>query len=60
MTNPNIIFHHVCLEVWLWLFFKVSFIQKCIKIIFFFIFKKLFLTSAYKNDLKTPKYINLK
>jgi hypothetical protein len=23
--------------------------------IFFFIFKKLFLTSAHQNDLKTPK-----
>jgi hypothetical protein len=26
----------------------------------FFIFKKLFLISAHQNDLKTPKYINLK
>jgi len=26
----------------------------------FFILKKLFLTSAYQNDLKTPKNINLK
>ena len=33
------------LEVWLWLFFKIFFTQKCIKIIFF-IFKKLFLISA--------------
>jgi hypothetical protein len=46
--------------VWLWLSFKVFFIWKCIKIIFF-IFKKLVLTSAPQNDLKTPKiYINLK
>jgi len=27
---------------------------------FFFIFKKLFLTSAHQNDLKTLKNINLK
>jgi hypothetical protein len=26
----------------------------------FFIFKKLFLTSAHQNNLKTPKNINLK
>jgi hypothetical protein len=26
----------------------------------FFIFKKLFLISAYQNDLKTPKIIKLK
>jgi len=26
----------------------------------FFIFKKLFLTLAHQNDLKTPKNINLK
>jgi len=37
-----------------WLSFKVIFIQKFIKIIFF-IFKKLFLMSAHQNDLKTPK-----
>jgi hypothetical protein len=35
----------------------VFFPQKYIKIIYFFIFKKLFLTSAYRNDLKTPKKI---
>jgi hypothetical protein len=27
---------------------------------FFFIFKKLFLTSAHQNNLKTSKHINLK
>jgi len=32
--------------------FKVFFTHKCIKIIYFFIFKKLFLTSAHQNDLK--------
>jgi len=41
------------------LFFKLFFIQKCIKIKFF-IFKKLFLLSTYQNNLKTPKNINLK
>jgi hypothetical protein len=40
------------------LFFKVIFTHKYIKIIFFFIFKKLFLISAYQNDLKTQKHIN--
>jgi len=39
--------------------FKVFFISKHIKIIFF-IFLKLFLTSAHQNDLKTSKHINLK
>jgi hypothetical protein len=37
----------------------VFFTQKYIKIIFF-IFKKLFLTPAHQNNLKTPKNINLK
>ena len=26
----------ICLGVWLWLFFKVFFVLKCIKIIFFY------------------------
>jgi len=39
------------LGVWLWLFFKVFFILKYIKIIFF-IFKKLFLISMHQNNLK--------
>jgi len=34
------------------LFFKVFLTCKCIKIIFLFIFKKLFLISAYQNNLK--------
>jgi hypothetical protein len=38
------------------LIFKVFFTQKYIKIIFF-IFLKLFFTSAYQNDLKTSKKI---
>ena len=42
-----------CMEVWLWLFFKVFFILKCIKIIFF-LFLNFFLRSAYQND---PKHI---
>jgi hypothetical protein len=46
--------------VWLRLLFKVLFTQKCIEIIFFFIFKKLFLISAHQNDIKTYKKINLK
>jgi hypothetical protein len=33
----------------------VFFTWKCIKIIFFFILKKLFLISAHQNDLKTQK-----
>jgi len=40
------------------LLFKVFFIGKCIKIIFFFIFLKLFLISAHQNDLKIYKKIN--
>jgi hypothetical protein len=43
------------LRMWLRLFFKVFFTRKYIKIIYFFIFLKLFLTSAYQNDLKIPK-----
>jgi hypothetical protein len=35
--------------------FKVFFILKYIKIIFFFIFKKLFLILAYQNDTKNIK-----
>jgi len=41
--------------VWLWLFFKVFFTQKCIKIIYFFIFKKLFFIPAHQNDPKILK-----
>jgi hypothetical protein len=40
-------------EVWLQLLFKLLFTWKYIKIIFFFIFKKLFLISTHQNDLKT-------
>jgi hypothetical protein len=40
------------LEMWLQLVFKVFFMPKCIKIIFF---KKLFLRSAHQNDLKYIK-----
>jgi hypothetical protein len=45
----------IYLEVWLRLLFKVLFTRKCIKIIFFFIFKKLFLILTYQNDIKTLK-----
>jgi len=42
-------------------FLKYFFVRKCIEIIIFFIFKNLFLTSAYQNYLKKiPKIINLK
>ena len=40
--------------------FFLKFTQKCIKIIYFFIFKKLFFISANQNYLKTLKNINLK
>jgi len=40
-------------EVWLQLLFKLLFTWKYSKIIFFFIFKKLFLISTHQNDLKT-------
>jgi hypothetical protein len=45
------------LGVWLWLFFKVLFVSKCIKIMFFYFFKKLFLRSAHQNNLKQKKLI---
>jgi hypothetical protein len=40
----DMIFEHVqdCLEVWLRLFFKVFFIPKCIKMMFFLFFKNHF------------------
>jgi len=41
---------------WLRLFFKVFFILKCIKIIFF-LFLNFFLRSAYQNDSKHIKKI---
>ena len=41
-------------------FLKYFFAWKYIKIIFFIILKKLFVTSTHKNDLKIPKNINLK
>jgi hypothetical protein len=50
----------MCLEVWLWLYFKVFFTQKCIKIIFFLILKKSFFILAHQNDPKTLKNINFK
>jgi len=37
------------------IFQSVFLLKKCIKIIFFYFFSKLFLTSAYKNNMKTPK-----
>jgi len=48
---------NVYLEVWLGLYFKVFFVLKYIKMIFF-IFKKSFLKSAHQNDLKHIKKIN--
>ena len=45
--SPNTSSH-----MWLQLLFKVFFIWKCIKIIFFF---KLFLTLAHQNNLKISK-----
>jgi len=44
-----------CLGVWLWLFLKKLFVSKLIKMMFFFIFKKLFLRSAHQNDRKQTK-----
>jgi len=45
----------------IWLLFKIFFIKKYIKIIFFLFLKKLFLISIHQNDLKThKKYINFK
>jgi len=45
----------------IWLLFKIFFIKKYIKIIFFLFLKKLFLILIHQNDLKThKKYINFK
>ena len=45
----------------IWLLFKIFFIKKYIKIIFFLFLKKLFLISIHQNDLKIhKKYINFK
>jgi len=43
-----------CLRVWLRMLFKVFFMPKCIKMMFF-IFKKSFLRSAHQNDPKHTK-----
>ena len=48
------------MKVWLWLLFKLFFIQKCIKIIFFLFFKNYFYISILKWSKNTKKYINLK
>jgi len=37
------------------IFQSVFFAKKCVKIIFFLFFSKLFLTLAYKNNMKTQK-----
>ena len=55
MCNEFLFSLRVCLDVWLLLLFKVFFIKKYIKIIYFLFFKKLFLISTHQNDLKTPK-----
>ena len=49
--------HHilkVCLEVWLWLLFKIFFVPKYIKMMFFYFFKIIFEISASKRS-KTYK-----
>jgi hypothetical protein len=45
------------LEIWLRLFFKVFFTQKCIKIIFFLFFKNYFLYQYIKMIWKYQKHI---
>ena len=55
MCNEFLFSLRACLDVWLLLLFKVFFIKKYIKIIYFLFFKKLFLISTHQNDLKTPK-----
>jgi hypothetical protein len=47
----------VFLGVWLRLFFKMFFMLKYIKMMFFFIKKNLFLRSAHQNNLKHIKII---
>jgi hypothetical protein len=38
-----------CLRVWLWLFFKVFFMPKCIKMMFFYFLKIIFEISQLKK-----------
>jgi len=44
-----------CIKLWLWLFFKIFFIYKYIKIIFFYILKIILDVSI--SDQKTLKII---
>ena len=57
-VNKNTFIINICLRVWLQLFFKVFFVLKCIKMIFFLFLKKLFLRSANQNNPKHIKKIN--
>ena len=43
------------LRVWLWLFFKVFFVLKCIKMMFFFIFLKIIFEISASKQSKTKK-----
>jgi hypothetical protein len=55
----DMIFEHVqdCLGVWLRLFFKVFFIPKCIKMMFFLFFKNHFWDQRIKTIQNIKKYI---
>ena len=50
-------FNWVCLGVWLWLFFKVFFIQKYIKMIFFLFLKIIFKINVSKWSENIKKII---
>jgi hypothetical protein len=45
-----------CLRVWLQVFFKVFFVLKCIKIMFFYFKKIIFEISALKQSKTYKKY----
>jgi len=54
---PEILYNLTCLRVWLWLLFKILFMLKYIKIIFFYFLKIIYKIIASKRS-KTYKKIN--
>ena len=60
LKRPSAIGFIAYLEVWFWFLFKMFFYLEMHQNDIFFIFKKLILILAHRNNLKTPKNINLK
>jgi hypothetical protein len=48
-------YFHACLRMWWRLCFKMLFSYKCIRIIFFYYIKNLFLISVHQDDPKILK-----